>query len=1407
MAHLSRQQSLLFLPFPCHFLFLFARTHFRVRIKAAHTNRIHSTTFTMSSTGTWSDLLSFHLNGELVELSSKDVNPKMTLLEYLREHTLLTGTKASCTQGGCGACNVMLTTHKHGKEQFSSINACLCPLLSLHGTAITTTEGIGSRRKGFHAVQERIAACNGSQCGYCTPGQVMAMYSLLRDKSARPESGALTLTEIEERFDGNLCRCTGYRPILTAFHTFAGEEGRAHHDIEGLPQFEFGEYDPATEPAPPAPPANAGTPLRFEGKDGSMWYRPVNMAQLKEVVGRFPDAKLVVGHTSTGVYGADSTTRVFVHLGALAEVVSDVTVGDSALTVPAGTTITELKRALEANGAKSPSFAHMVSHIECVANWNVRNVGTVAGNIMMARTQGFQSDLATILMGANATVYYTTLQTGDSVEEDFGTFLTGTATGILVTGFKIPFLAPNEQYRSYRQALRSNNAHALVNAAFRASVNEEGVVSEAALVFGCIGRSAIRATAAEKALVGKKVSSQDTLNAVIAALAEVDVHSDAQYISVRQPEGKDAYRRTLMSTFVYKFLVALQGDSANSTVALTAQPSVAVPSSGKQVYGTVLPEDHPGRAPMPKLESADNASGESRFCDDFRPAGALYAAFALSTEAPALITGLDTSEVMNMPGVVDFVTASDIPGMNTSSPFAPGEELLLPTVYTEPKEGTSEEGIKVARHASTVLFVGQPVGIVVARSRREAEAAAKLVKVTYNGDGINAKYTIADALRLNETDGDPVVNAKGDVEAAFNSSDMTVVEGHLDIGGQCHFAMEKHTTTAVPDEQGVMKLFAATQAPDMVRGMVSAVLAKSGERVHVVHRRSGGGFGSKFSKNIWVAAGAAVCANKLHVPVKMQNNIQVDMLMGGNCRNPFRVDYKAAVDQSGKLRAIDVVTVQDKGCAEDFSMFVGMEIVNNCDNLYKVDNYRVSLTLVKTHTPSNTAVRAPGLAQSVGICETMMDHLAMATNVDPTDFREKNLLSENDETKHIPAPWPMAPMNYTVPRIWAELKASSNFDARLKEIKEFNSNNTWNKKGICMIPMRYTHLPVINAGITVHISVHADPGGATVDVHHGGSEIGQGIHTKVARSVAVTLGVPVEKVFVHGNQSSVVPQGLVGGSVASETTCAAAIKACRALKARLEPVKELIKKEREDAAKAKAAAGDEASGSDEVVAVDGEPTFNELAAKAAGGLMEGLKVNLTASANWAPKEMHVPGGEGISEFEDSPVPMGSYMTFGAAVSEVSVDVLTGQVTPTRTDILYDCGNSLNPLIDIGQAEGAFIMGQGFYLHEDVIYTKDGKLMTPDTWEYKPPLATNIPRDLRVEFLKDSPFELGMLGSKAIGEPPLLMAYSQFGAVRMAVGASRVERGKQAFVGIDFPATPDRVRDGAEVSPEDLSNAF
>ena len=646
-----------------------------------------------------------------------------------------------------------------------------------------------------------------------------------------------------------------------------------------------------------------------------------NVGEIQKGAGDKP-LKLLCGNTSTGPWGQDDTTQVFVDISAVPEL-AGVEMTEAGLVCGSTTTISTLIAALLANAEKSTSYTVLVDHMKKVANWQVRNVGSWAGNLVMAKTKNFSSDIATLMMGAGATLKI--LSGGATKEVDVNTFLwesdsMGTDVILSIT---IPVLAKDEIMMTFRSAQRPNNAHALLNSCFRATICG-GNVSNPVLAFGVADLKAIFATKAQEAMDGKALD-MTSLAAALAGLDDMKMIEETQYHTTMQPEGKDAYRRNLASVFVYKFYLGLIEKSGGEVApSLKSAASVLIDekgcSTGTQKYETVLAADHPGAKPRPKVEAKQQASGETEYHDDIQVVGQLYAAFVPCTKAPAKIEAIDPAAALAMPGVVSFVDGSDC-AFNSAS-MEPGAEPLF-----VPVEGET-------------LFIGHPVGCIVASSRREAEAAAKKVSVTYSEPAKPGIFSIEQAVAAESYTVPPGAMAvnKGDVEQAFKdaeaSADGQVVTGSLNIGAQSHFCMEKQTCVAVPAEQGRMILYCSSQMPSFAKGMTGAISGISGEKLEVVVKRCGGGFGGKLDKAFWTSGCAAVCAKKLRKPVKMQNDISTDMMIMGNCRHPTKITYKASVDGKGKITSMDVTGNIDGGNAGGFSGFVADEIVKNVESTY-----------------------------------------------------------------------------------------------------------------------------------------------------------------------------------------------------------------------------------------------------------------------------------------------------------------------------------------------------------------------------------------------------------------------------------------------------------------------------------------
>lgn len=1262
----------------------------------------------------------------------------------------------------------------------------------MDGYSVTTTEGLRPADDSFHPLQERIARFNGSQCGFCTPGMVMTMFATLKKAECEGADG-VTMEQMEKAFDGQLCRCTGYRPILDAAKSLAKDSDIEDFVCKDSPT---GAYDRAVDP--PFPDFLRGytpSPLRFSSPAAAV--NPITYAralslddaleEMSAAKGRGETSRVVVANTSVGIY-KDAAASVLVDIGSINEM-RQIKLTAAGLEVGAVASLANLEDALRSHAEalkatdEGSSFVPLADHVRRIANVHVRSVGSVGGNLVLASTRGFLSDLSTILLGAGATVTIAKKGARKSSMSLLGrggghktelrslpfadflaTFDAATAATEIVTSITIPRTRPGQHYRSYKAAIRPVNAHALVNAAFLAQVTPDGVVAEATLAFGGVGRTAVLAGATAAFLQGKELSTETVAGALEVLRGELVV------------EGERAkYRSNLVSGFFYKFMKSLQSNLEALKTAAAGAPSgagagvaaEAVESGprglthGKQDL-TQGAEGDPVGAPIVKIEAHRQAAGEAVYTDD-QPEfpGTLYAAYVSSTRARAKITARDYAPALAAAGVVAVIDASNIPegGKNDSAALPFDVELFF----------AEDE----------VVFHGQAVALVVAETLRQAEAAAELVQITYAEPDAPAILTLEAAIAANNViPGVTNTFSRGDATANLPNATHRN-SGTFTIGSQKHFYMETQSSYAVPDEDGCMVMYTANQHPTGVQATVAGALNLPQVKVRAQQRRAGGGFGGKITRQNTHACAVAVAAKALRRPVKLVLNRNVDMRMTGG-RHDYRVEYDVGFESDGRITALHLNTALDGGIWADLSFFCNMAYGRGVDQGYFVPHMSSTATAYRTNTPTRTATRGPGEIQASYAIETVMEVVAHATGVPAQTVRELNMYTApaegEEETRDLGG---SKLSHFTLPRVWSELKQTSQFEARVAAVEAFNAEHRWRKRGLSMTPVKY-HVGQMSTGAIVNVY-----GDGSVQVTHGGSEIGQGINTKVVQVAASELGkltgkpLDLSRISVSEYCTSRIPNmSMTGGSTTSEGSCAATRRCCQTIVARLAALEEGIKATKgvQDADGAGAGAG----GSDELCWED----------YTRAGSAFGQETDMQATSLFS-------GRDG-----------GDYHNWGAALSEVELDVLTGETIIRQVDMLYDCGISLNPAVDVGQCEGAFTMGVGMMLREEhIVDGESGALLTDGTWEYKPPSAMCTPQQFNVAFLKDSPFPKGVLSSKASGEPPLVLAASVAMAARQAALAARKHMGADVsgvFPHMDTPNTVDMLQLACGVDAADAA---
>jgi len=1303
--------------------------------------------------------LQFYLNGKLVDASG--VDSRQTLLEYLRDTQLLTGTKRSCLQGGCGACLVMIERYDWATKQWVAkpVNSCLKPIAACDDTRITTVEGVGSERKGLHPVQERIAGNHGMQCGFCTPGMVMSAYAMLK------EHGQPSAQVAMNSFDGNICRCTGYRNLVNVSESFASD---AAPEIQALvASKQWSPCDAAAEKIRQSPPPAGGLSTKQFKFNDFTFYAPSSLTEVLELKKAMPRAPYVFGDTAKGIRSAaysvfDGRAKDVIYIGNVREL-NNLTESNGELIFGGALTIQHIVDALRTRAGKLPFANELADAMTCIAQRHLRSEAGWAGNLIITSTRGFPSDLFPSLIAADAKVSFITPSSDEktiSIEDLKPGVVPPNA---LLCKLHIP-LTTKGTFRYYRVAQRKWLAHAFVNAAFRAVVDPKTKkVTEARVAVGAYAMGPKRSTKAEAAMIGSSLDSSALRSAIEGLHTEFDSEfiSDSQYKTIDNPAGKDEYRKSLPDVYLFKFFQEAQ--AANGIKAWDASEigTLATPPLKR---GVLKFQELPGRADTQQLSSKGLTTGEVRYCDDTR-APALSGYLVLSECATGKLTKLDTSAALKAEGVVDIITAQDVPGANSCG-FVPGEEFVFVPV------------------GSDIMTTGQQLALVVATSYRLAKEAAGLVKIEIADKNKGAVTTIEQAIEAgSELAGGGCVDMinQGDVDGALKSS-PNVIDGETRVIGQHGFAMEKNTAFAVPEERQGMTLYGSMQAPDFVRAVVAGVLGmKAGSMLQVRQQRAGGAFGTKNSRNVPVCAAAAVACNKLDKPVRIACEATQEQAACGG-RHAFKVSYSVGFKDDGTFTALRVKAWGNGGCTHDFTGFLTLEVAEAIPSVYDWKNVKIDCHGMKLNLPSNTAVRSFGNPQAFFITETIVERVAAALGKPVEEIREKNMLTKSNAI----TPWGQQMEFYNADMLWNKLKNDARYTERQQDIEKFNREHRWRKRGISLVPLVYGHAYVYAAGSGALVNINGSDGSITV--HHGGCEIGQGIHTKVAQVVALTLGAPLDCIRVADTNTEVIPNmRFTGGSITSEVCCEAARRACLELKKTLEPHATFLRK------KKAAEIAEDASKKGQ----DPEPTWAEVCA--AANTVLGHTEKLSATGIFSPQT-----NKYATDVEGNPIGTsyhGDYFTFGAGCSEVELDVLTGETRILRSDVLFDVGQSLNPGIDIGQIEGAFCFGIGYYMTEEPLFDANGIERSQGVWEYKPPMASEMPREFNVELLRDNPFPKGVLGSKAVGEPPFMLSYSALGAAKKAIESARKDAGLDPKFDLPMPSTVDAIQQACGHKPE------
>ena len=751
-------------------------------------------------------------------------------------------------------------------------------------------------------------------------------------------------------------------------------------------------------------------------------------------------------------------------------------------------------------------------------------------------------------------------------------------------------------------------------------------------------------------------------------------------------------------------------------------------------------------AAIPHESAALHVAGEATYVDDIPElAGSCHIALGLSTQAHAKITRIDIDALLQEPNVIDVLTAADIPGVNDCGPI----------MHDDPIFADGE-----------VFYVGQPVFAVLSSNQTDARKAARKPVIEY--ETLPAILDVVEGKKAESWVLPPMHLRRGDADAALASSPHRL-SGEIEVGGQEQFYLEGQISYAVPKEDGCIHLWCSTQHPTEMQQVVAHTLDLDFNQVVVEMRRMGGGFGGKESQSAIFACIASLAAHKLNRPAKLRVDRDDDMTVTGK-RHGFHFDYQVGFDAAGRILAAKIDMAANGGFSADLTGPVVTRAVCHFDNAYYLENVAIDAYSVKTNTQSNTAFRGFGGPQGAFAIEYIIDNMARELQLDPHEIRKLNFYGKVERNF---TPYGEEVVDNVIHELVAELEQSSDFAQRRAEIDAFNRHSPILRKGLSLTPLKF--------GISFNV-VHFNQAGALVHVYtdgsvlanHGGTEMGQGLHTKVAQVVALELGIDVAQVRSTANDTSKVANtSATAASTGSDLNGKAAQDAARQIRARLA----------EFAAQKFGGDADDVEFGNNRVEVNGTHIeFTDLVQQAYEN-----RVQL-----WSDGFYKTPGLHWDREkMQGNPF---YYYAYGAAVSEVIVDTLTGEFKLLRADILHDAGNSINPAIDIGQVEGAYIQGMGWLTSEELKWNDAGRLTTHAPSTYKIPTVTDCPPVFNTKLFDNHNVKETILRSKAVGEPPLLLPFSVFFAIRDAIASLADNRINPP---LRAPATAEAILDAAD----------
>ena len=762
-----------------------------------------------------------------------------------------------------------------------------------------------------------------------------------------------------------------------------------------------------------------------------------------------------------------------------------------------------------------------------------------------------------------------------------------------------------------------------------------------------------------------------------------------------------------------------------------------VPAESRAAVGQAIPHD----------SAHLHVSGRAAYTDDIlEPNKLLHVAIGVSEKAHAHIDHVDLTRVSGVPGVVAALLPDDIPGENNFGPIIHDDPILA--------EGTAH-------------YAGQPIFAVAAETIAAAREAVRLADVSY--EELEPILDTDTAIEKSSFVLPSEVLERGDPKQALKNA-KNRLQRRISCGGQDHFYLEGQVAMAIPEDDGSLIVHSSTQHPDEVQGLVARSTKRDAKDVVVMCRRMGGAFGGKESQAALFACIVALLASQTGRPCKLRLDRDEDMIITGK-RHDFIIDYDVGFDDTGLITGVDLMLSSRCGISADLSGPVNDRTMFHCDNAYYLEDVHILSHRCRTNTVSNTAFRGFGGPQGMYAIEYIVEDIARSLRLDPLDIRRRNFygIGERNVT-----PYHQTIEDNVINSLVDKLTEDSDYHDRRDTIRRFNDAEPVLRKGLALTPVKFgisfTNTMLNQAGALVH--VYKD---GTVQLNHGGTEMGQGLYTKVAQVVADELGVTVSKVRTTAADTSKVPNAsATAASSGSDMNGKAAQTAARKIRRRLTEF--AVRHFNVNEAEIQFVANRVVAGQDSV-------TFAKLVQIAWAD-----RISLSATGFYRTPKIHYDR----ESFSGRPF---FYFAYGAAVAEVVVDTLTGEHRVLRVDILHDCGDSLNPAIDLGQVEGGFVQGVGWLTTEELWWDAHGQLKTHSPSTYKIPACSDIAADFRINLVQNANHEDTIYRSKAVGEPPFMLGLSVFHAIRDAIACE-----SNPLPDLQAPATPEAVLRAFEGGP-------